>query len=82
MSTPNKSRCDACGAAHNGCPMHAAAPALVAALERIEGRAQELADRGGRIEALECGGLAEEARIALFALKAMVVAFDPERGRH
>jgi len=31
----SKSRCDACGAAFNGCPLHAAAPELVAALTNL-----------------------------------------------
>lgn len=31
--TLGKSRCDACGAAYNGCPMHQAGPALLAACE-------------------------------------------------
>ena len=30
-----KSRCDACGAAYNGCSLHAAAPELVAALHEL-----------------------------------------------
>jgi len=44
------------------------------ALRRIEQRAQELADRGGKIDALEFGAIAEEARASLAVQPAAVPA--------
>ncbi len=42
---------------------------LTNALCHIEARAQELSDRGGQVSALECGALAEQARLALIKVQ-------------
>lgn len=48
MHTPSKSHCDVCRAAVTGCPLHRAAPALLAACEKAR-KALEAIKATGKI---------------------------------